>query len=62
LAENRTRKLTSVGIFPKPWPSYSGRAAAIALRLVEGLAGEPRRDELARICHWRPKEAGTLGQ
>jgi hypothetical protein len=32
---------------------YSGRAAAIALRLVGGLAGEPRRAELARICHWR---------
>jgi hypothetical protein len=37
----------------KPWPPYTGRAAGIALRLVEGLAGEPRRTELARICHWR---------
>jgi len=37
----------------RPWPPFSGRAAAIALRLVEGFATEPRRDELARICHWR---------
>jgi hypothetical protein len=37
----------------RPWPPFSGRAAAIALRLVEGLAAEPRRGELARICHWR---------
>jgi hypothetical protein len=37
----------------RPWPPYSGRAGAIALRLVEGLAAEPRRSELARICHWR---------
>lgn len=37
----------------KPWPPFSGRAAAIALRLVEALATEPRRGELARICHWR---------
>ncbi len=37
----------------KPWPAYEGRAAAIALRLVEKLAPEPRRSELARICHWR---------
>ena len=37
----------------KPWPPFSGRVAEIALRLVEGLAAEPRRTELARICHWR---------
>jgi hypothetical protein len=37
----------------KPWPPFSGRAAAIALRLVAGLAAEPRRSELAKICHWR---------
>jgi hypothetical protein len=37
----------------KPWPPFAGRAAAIALRLVSGLAAEPRRGELARICHWR---------
>jgi len=37
----------------KPWIPYSGRAAAIALRLVEGLAAEPHRSEIARICHWR---------
>jgi hypothetical protein len=37
----------------RPWPPFAGRAAMIALRLVEGLAAEPRRDELARICHWR---------
>jgi hypothetical protein len=37
----------------RPWPPFSGRAAAIALRLVEGLATEPRRGELAQICHWR---------
>jgi len=37
----------------KPWPAYEGRAAAIAMRLVEKLAPEPRRSELARICHWR---------
>jgi hypothetical protein len=37
----------------RPWPPFSGRAAAIALRLVEGLAAEPRHGELARICHWR---------
>jgi hypothetical protein len=28
-------------------------AAAIARRLVAGLVPEPRRSELARICHWR---------
>lgn len=37
----------------KPWPPYSGRAAAIASRLVAGLAAQPRLDQLARICHWR---------
>lgn len=37
----------------RPWPAFGGRAAAIALRLVAGLAPEPRRSELARICHWR---------
>jgi hypothetical protein len=37
----------------QPWPPFSGRAAAIALRLVAGLAPEPRRSDLARICHWR---------
>jgi len=37
----------------KPWPPYEGRAEAIALRLVAGLAAEPRRSELARICYWR---------
>jgi hypothetical protein len=37
----------------KPWPPFAGRAAAIALRLVAGLAAEPRRGELARIFHWR---------
>lgn len=37
----------------KPWPAFEGRAAAIAMRLVAGLASEPRRTELARICHWR---------
>jgi len=37
----------------KPWPPFSGRVAMIALRLVAGLAAEPRRSELARICHWR---------
>jgi hypothetical protein len=37
----------------RPWPPFAGRAAAIALRLVAGLAPEPRRSELARICHWR---------
>jgi hypothetical protein len=37
----------------KPWPPFSGRAAAIALRLVTGLAAEPRSSDLARICHWR---------
>jgi hypothetical protein len=37
----------------RPWPPFIGRAAAIALRLVEGLAAQPRRGELARICHWR---------
>jgi len=37
----------------KTWPPFSGRAAAIALRLVAELAVEPRRGELARICHWR---------
>jgi len=37
----------------QPWPPFSGRAAAIALRLVAALAPEPRRSELARICHWR---------
>jgi hypothetical protein len=37
----------------KPWPPFTGRAAVIALRLVESLATEPRRTELARICHWR---------
>jgi hypothetical protein len=37
----------------RPWPPFNGRAAAIALRLVEGLAPEPRRGELARICHGR---------
>jgi hypothetical protein len=37
----------------RPWPPFAGRAAAIALRLVEGLAAEPRRGELAWICHWR---------
>lgn len=37
----------------QPWPPFSGRAAAIALRLVTALAAEPRRTELARICHWR---------
>jgi hypothetical protein len=37
----------------QPWPPYSGRAAAIAVRLVAALAPEPRRSELARICHSR---------
>jgi len=37
----------------KPWPPFAGRTAAIAVRLVAGLAAEPRRGELARICHWR---------
>jgi hypothetical protein len=37
----------------KPWPPFVDRAAAIAQRLVEGLAAEPRRSELAQICHWR---------
>lgn len=38
----------------RPWPPFAGRAAAIALRLVEGLGGsEQRRSELARIAHWR---------
>jgi hypothetical protein len=37
----------------RPWPPFTGRAAAIALRLVEALAAEPRRSELAQICHWR---------
>jgi hypothetical protein len=37
----------------KPWPPFSGRAAAIGSRLVASLADEPRRSELARICHWR---------
>lgn len=37
----------------QPWPAYEGRAEEIALRLVQGLAPEPRRSELARICHWR---------
>lgn len=37
----------------RPWPPFAGRVAAIALRLVQGLANEPRRGELARICHWR---------
>src|SRR6185295_14777352 len=37
----------------RPWPAFAGRAAAIARRLVAGLAAEPRRSELARICHWR---------
>jgi len=37
----------------KPWPPYGGRAEAIALRLVAWLAADPRRSELARICHWR---------
>jgi hypothetical protein len=37
----------------RPWPSFRGRVAAIALRLVTELAVEPRRSELARICHWR---------
>ncbi|MGH9884652.1 MAG: hypothetical protein ACREBE_03940 [bacterium] len=37
----------------RPWPPFTGRAAAIAPRLVAGLAPEPRRRELARICHWR---------
>lgn len=37
----------------KPWPPFSGRAAVIARRLVTVLADEPRRSELARICHWR---------
>src|ERR1051325_11418607 len=33
----------------RPWPAFEGRGAAIALRLVEGLATEPRRSELARL-------------
>jgi hypothetical protein len=38
----------------KPWPPFSGRAAEIAIRLVGGIARrDPRRGELARICHWR---------
>lgn len=39
----------------RPWPPFvdGGRVAAIAVRLVESLAPEPRRSELARICHWR---------
>jgi hypothetical protein len=36
-----------------PWPPFAGRAAEIASRLVAALAGEPRRTELARVCHWR---------
>lgn len=34
-------------------PKFDGRVVAIARRLVEGLANEPRRSDLARICHWR---------
>jgi hypothetical protein len=38
----------------RPWPPFAGRAAAIALRLVEGIGGsEQRRSDLARIAHWR---------
>jgi hypothetical protein len=38
----------------KPWPPFSGRAAAIAMRLVGCLAStEQRRNELAQIAHWR---------
>jgi hypothetical protein len=33
----------------KPWPPFSGRAAAIASRLVTGLADEPCRSQLALI-------------
>jgi hypothetical protein len=37
----------------QPWPDFQGRCAAIALRLVEGLAdNENRCLELARICWW----------
>jgi hypothetical protein len=38
----------------RPWPPLAGRAAEIAFRLVGGLGiVDPRRGELARICHWR---------
>ena len=38
----------------RPWPPFNDRAAAIATRLVAGLARtEPCRGELARIAHWR---------
>ena len=38
----------------QPWPTYGGRCAAIAERLVAWLAEtEARRGELARICSWR---------
>jgi len=38
----------------RPWPTFDGRCAAIARRLVGWLAAtEARRDELARICSWR---------
>jgi hypothetical protein len=38
----------------KPWPAFQGRCAAIALRLVAGLAdNDERRLDLARICWWR---------
>jgi hypothetical protein len=32
----------------RPWPPFAGPAAAIALRLVEGLAAKPRRGERNR--------------
>lgn len=36
-----------------PWPPFAGRAAEITFRLVGGLeAVDPRRSELAQICHW----------
>jgi len=38
----------------RPWPPFAGRAAEIAFRLVGGLGIiDPRRSELARVCHWR---------
>jgi len=37
-----------------PWPPFAGRAGEIAFRLVGGIeATDRRRNELARICHWR---------
>ena len=42
----------------RPWPDYGGRCAAIAERLVRGLAlTDERQRELGRICSWRAEIA-----